>query len=661
VAEKKKATRLGSPESTEMHAFVRDIEERYNWYRGQMQDVYEASNRWWRLYLNKRADPRSRDEDWRANIFVPKPFTNVEAMTAAAVSTLTSADPIWQPEAVHDQDIERAKSVEKLLDYTARKNSYTKFLTKLSREKYVSGTSFFKTTWVEEAHEVNIVPRPGAIDGLLSAIEDAKLAGAVDPPDWQQYQQEFMQWRELVNKSGKAKIPEPPYGGPTRVVRYRGPKFTRLSIYDVILDPLVDEIDDQNFIVHRIVKPRAWVEERASKGFYNKEAVGASLNQWDGRRMSEWEAQLAQDRGILGGGETSSDPQFRDSCELLEVWQPDGEVPFAIVMNRKAVINKNPYSMPFEHGMCAISAVRNIVIPGQFFGQSALQAPESLFDELNKLRNLRSDGATLNVLPIFTKLKEVGLPDALRKIRPGSIIPMSRPDGIQALVKAPMPPEAYREPEEINREIDDAMQVYDSTRGAPATVGRVTGTEFSGRAAQAGLRGKLDIQFQEEDMLPSLHQAISLWAQMSDEPIRVKASGEPSPFKDLSKADLVESLDMQFRFRGVTKALNRDMQIQQLTLFADKFGANLLPQEMRLLMRLILEDADLRGASRVISAEGTMQKTQDYEMQRNAALGQLQAQTDQQQAAASNPPGGQAPPAPPQPPQGGGTSGPPQG
>jgi hypothetical protein len=358
----------------------------------------------------------------------------------------------------------------------------------------------------------------------------------------------------------------------------------------------------------------------------------------------------------------SSDPQYRDSCELLEVWQPDSEVPFAIIMNRKAVINKNPYTMPFEHGMCAISAVRHIVIPGQFFGQSALQAPESLFDELNKLRNLRSDGATLNVLPVFTKLKEVGLPDALRKIRPGSIIPMSRPDGIQSLVKAPMPPEAYREPEEINREIDDAMQVYDSTRGAPATIGRVTGTEFQSRASAAGARSKLDIQFQEEDMLPSIQQAISLWAQMSDEPIRVKASGEPSPFKDLSKADLVEALDMQFRFRGATKALNKDMQIQQLTLFADKFGANLLQQEMRLLMRLILEDADLRGSSRVISQEGTNQKTEDYEMQRTASLMQIDMQTKQMQAQASMPPGGQPAPQgtpggpPPPPPQEGGSS-----
>jgi hypothetical protein len=305
-----------------------------------------------------------------------------------------------------------------------------------------------------------------------------------------------------------------------------------------------------------------------------------------------------------------------------------------------------------------------VVIPGQFHGLSALQAPESLFEELNKFRNLRSDGATLNVLPVFTKLREVGLPDALRSIRPGSIIPMSRPDGIQALVKAPMPPEAYREPEEINREIDDSMQVYDSTRGAPASVGRVTGTEFQGRATQAGLRMKLDALFMEEDLLPSVQQSLSLYSQMSDEPFRVKISGQPSPFVDLSKQDFIEALDMQFRFRGATKARNLDMQVQQLTMFAEKFGANLVPGEMRLLMRLILESSDLRGASRVVSAEGTNEKTQDYEMQRQVALGQMQMQMAQTQAAQSAPPGGQAPPAPPQPggppPTGGGNGGPPQ-
>ena len=659
------ASRLGKAGSAEQNRWVRDVEERVLWYQQQMQEVWHNTSRWWRLYLSKRNDPRSRDEAWRANIFVPKPWTNIETMTATNVSILTSADPIWQPEAVHDKDLERAKSVERLLDYTARKNSYVKFMTKLSRDKYITGTSFFKTTWVEKSHVISVAPNPMAIADLEKASQDAVAAGAPNPPDWMTEPEAFMQWRQLVNSSGRAKVPEPPYSGEQTVVRYRGPWFSRIPVYDVYLDPFVDELEDQTLIVHRMVKPLEWVMDRTKSrdgkpAVFSAEAVDMALAGWNGFKMSEWEAQLTEDRGISGGFDAATNPEYAQAVELWECWQPDNPVPFAIIMNRKAVINKNPYTMPFEHGMCPIGATRYVVIPGQFHGQSALQAPEALFDELNKLRNLRMDGVILNTLPIFTKLKEVGLPDALRSIRPGSIIPMSRPDGIQALNRPSMPPEAFREPEEINRELDDAMQVFDSTRGAPASVGRVTGTEFQGRASQAQLRAKLDALFQEEDMLPSVHQAISLWAQMGQPESVTRASGEPNPLKDLSRSDLIEALEMDFRFRGATKAINRDMQIQQLTLFADKFGANLLPQEMRLLMRLILEQADLRGSGRVVSEEGTVEKTQDYEMQRQAALGQMQAQQAQMAAGASNPPGGQAPPpqeAPP-PQQGGGSAGP---
>lgn len=638
---------LGKPGSSEHERFIRNVELRLDWYRTQMTSIYDSISRMWRLYLCKGNDPRTRDEDWRANIFPPIGHSNIETMVASVVSILTSADPLIQPEAVSDADMDRARSLERTLDYTYRKNKVVKMLTKQAREKYVAGTSFFKTSWAEQAHIIETTARPGEAEALEAAIQAAEGSGAPAPPDWQTEPEAFEQWRTLVNNSGRAKIPSPPYSGPRTIVRYRGPVFTRIPIWNVFLDPLVDEMDDQNFIVHRMVKPRAWIEDRAEKGFYDKEAVAFASRGWDGKELEQWEVQLAEDRGIAVAGGLM-DPYFHDACELLEVWQPDTEVPFALIMNRKAVINKNPYSMPFEHGMCPISAVRHIVVPGQFYGLSALQPPETLFEELRKLRNLRSDGATLNVLPIFTKLREAGIPELVRNIRPGSIIPVSRPDAIGVLQKPAMPPEAYREPAEIKQEIADSMQVYDSTKGAPAEIGRVTGTEFESRANQAQLRMKLDALCHEEDIIPSVQQALSLWAQMSTDPIRVKVGGQPSPFVDLSRDDFIEGLDMQFRLRGATKAIKRDMVAQQLMLAADKFGAIMTPKELRLLATEFFETLDIRGSSLIISEEGTNEKQQDYEMQRQAAMAQMQMQTQQMAAQMAPAAGAQAPPAPPQ-------------
>jgi len=442
-------------------------------------------------------------------------------------------------------------------------------------------------------------------------------------------------------------VPAPPLDGPQTVVQYQGPKLHLLPLTSVYLDPLNDEMSNQNFIVYRSVKPQSWLAEQVEAGRYDAEAVAHAMQGWDGMVREQEEDDLALKMGVLSDSAASADPYYRKAVELLEVWQPGSPQPYSLILNQKARINLRPEEMPFLHGECAIGAARSTVVPGHFYGISDLKPARDLFWEKRKLRNLRVDAVTLNVLPAFTKLREVGLPEMMHKVRPGALIPVSRPDAIQSLIRDPLPGEAYQEPRELDADIADAMGIYASTKGAPASVGRVTGTEFQGRENRAQIRVKLDSIFLEEDVHPINRQMIALYAQFGDDPLRVKIGGQPDPFLTLDRSQLVEALEQQWRFRGPNKAINRDMQVQQLLMWTKTFGAVLTPSEMRLAARLVLDLEDIRGASELVSDEGTQQKTQEYEAAQAAAqaqqgAGQQQANAAQEQAPAEAGPDEQA-------------------
>lgn len=625
---------FGKPGDAAHAKFVRDLEERWMFYRDQRQNVIRDTLDAWDLYLTQKREFRAKGEEWRANMALPDAFSSVEAKIANLVGIMLSADPVIQPESVRDSDLESARSAERLLDYVLRKNSFPKWLTKLLRGRSVAGTSFYKMTWVDQAHTVTLSRSEKAVQRFEAAIaQAAQMEGVIPPPDWMTEPEAFEQWRQLVNDARHAGIPAMPLDGPQRIVRYRGPKLHVLPLTSVYLDPLIDELSEQNLIIHRVVKSAAWLEKRVAAGLYDEEAVAYAMDGWDGQRVEQEEVELAMKLGITTDAGGAADPYYAKAVELWEAWQPDAEYPYTLSLNRKAVINKNPTEMPFLHGESSIGVTRATVIPGHFYGVSDLKPPADLFWEKRKLRNLRLDAVTLNVLPAYLKLKEVGLPEMMHKIRPGALIPASRPDAIKPLLRDPLPPEAFQEPAEMDRDIADAMGVYASTKGAPAVIGRVTGTEFQGRENRAQIRFKLDSTFLEEDLLPIARQAIAMYVQMGDDPLILKVGGDPDPTLTMDRTQLMESIDTTWRFRGPNKAINRDMQVQQLLMWVQRFGNNLTPVEFRYAARLVLDLLDVRGASNLVSADGTQQKVQEYQMQVQLAQQTQRAQMTQANAA----------------------------
>ena len=138
-------------------------------------------------------------------------------------------------------------------------------------------------------------------------------------------------------------------------------------------------------------------------------------------------------------------------------------------------------------------------------------------------------------------------------------------------------------------------------------------------------------------MLPSI--ILRFYAQMGPARIKQAVGGNPDAMIDIGRNQLVEAINMRFRFRGATKNIQPDMAVQQIMQLMTASRDVLTPAERRFGLRLVLELLDIRGYSEILSAEGTQMFTDAQKKQQEAVNAQNQQVTDQAGAASVPVPG----------------------
>lgn len=594
--------------------YVRRVKLLDDHFRKQTQEFLRKTTDWWDLFLAQQEDTRDPvDEQWRSDVFVPLPFVTTRTKAAQLTEILGNTEPVWQVEATREEGTwyEQSKSIERTLEYIHRENRWRRFLYKLLTSRSVQGTVFFKTLYTKRAHTYEFFPSPGDQMKFQQAVDRALQMQAPQPPDRFADPEGFEEWRQLINKVQRyGEIPAPPVGGMKETIEYEGPVFQQIPIWALSLDPFIDELRDQKVIIHTMVKPLSAIMSRADnkKGSplpYIKANVEAAMGNWNGEVLQHEQRILAESLGL--NPMERDHPYFEQPVKIQEVWSYEEEFKYTIIMNERVVINKRPFEHPLLTTAPNIHALRNIVVPGHFYGLSDYQEPEKLFKELNTFRRIRMDGATLTTLPVFVKQAGVQLTEALRKLKPGMIVSLPTKDAIQSLIRHTLPAEAYREPQEIKFEIDDAVEVPPPLKGAQATIGRVTGTEFQGRQQQSLVKYKVDAGMVEEELMDVPPVCLSLMAQLAPEELRMKLGGDPDALIDVSRDQLIQSLGYRFRMRGATKNIDPALQIQQLNLALRTYQDALLPSERRFALKLILEMLDIRGWSGILTEQGTQQ------------------------------------------------------
>ncbi len=623
---------------------VKDADELIDVFFEQQTGIWDEYVAFWNYYFAHVEDTRTEDEKlWRSNVFPPKPQINTESKTAVIFDITTSLDSMIQAEGVGEED-EDHKAIERWFGYQNRKVRFRKKLPPMLRGISVQGTEFMHLYWAERRHTYAYTTTPQDMDDFQRALMDAVAKGAPRPvPDPVADPQTFAVWRDLVERSGKGKIPDPPITGKRFVQTYRGPMLERLSPFDVWLDPAVQEMEDQEAVFKRIVKSSRWWKSQAGPEPwqpFDPMKVAEALNKSRAGYARYSDRETTHRNAIYDilniSPSKRSDPMMEDLQEGFECFFAGdvlGEYPHIVLLNGM-VVNKMPHQMPFMHGRVPIFGMRNLVVPGTFHGISDYRPVESLFLEGAKFRRLRQDGLTISLLPVIAKLASISTPELMKRIVPGMIVPVPRLDGYSQLFQIRMPEAAFQEPREINDDVDESMAVYSAIRGQTSTIGRVPATTEQNRMTQAISRLKLVAAQFEEDMWEYAPQSLALLYEFGDQDLRVKVGGK-DPFISLPKHKILEAMEQDYVFAGATRAINREAMAVKLMEFGKVYAANLTPAEMRVLMAEVIEATGVRKASRIVSPEGTTDAVDAYEIKKRMAKMQAAMAEFKQQAGAA--------------------------
>ncbi len=639
---------FGDPEHDKL---VHDIEELEAFYRQVLAPSFTAMVKRWRLYLSERDDKRLPHEKWRANTFVPYPFSGTETKVSALCEVMNSTDPPIQAEGfdtTQPGQPDPAKKMERLHAYTLLKNRWGWQQDLGYREMVVQGTMMWKLTWENRSRMVQVHPSMEQIRAFHQAVDQAVAQGAPPPPS---DPDGFEQWRSTVNTARMfGAIPEQPLsnGGQEEIVEYRGPWLSRPFIGDLRFDPNIEDMQDQQLLIHRIVKSRKWVEERTGNDpghKFDPAQVAAAMANSQGERFSQWEDDIAAMLGLPRIAQ--ADPTYEDAVELWECWRPGKIAPYCIVMNRKAIINKTPDTMPYWHGQIPVIPVRNVPMPRRMMGISDLQSTEKLYLEMNTLHDLLLDAVLLAVMPVFTKKRGSGVVENQRYLRPGGFIDVDVADAIQTLTKFdPGLQWAFRMIQDLKSNIDETNATGPNVRGTTATIGRVSATESAGRLSQALLRTKQQVLRIEDEHQAIPSQANFLWYQFGEEKVKLRIGGDElgvDPFLNMQRSDFLQMLGVDFRFRGATKAINRELSAQQLDgwLKTATQASALTPDEIRTTLAKIYEILGHKGIGAILTSKGGAQVSSIYEagvVQAQLQVAQAQQMAQQQQQAQQAPP-----------------------
>jgi hypothetical protein len=611
-----------------------------------------------KLWLGERKDLRKPTERWRSNSWIPEPFSAEQTKTAALLELFNAQDPPWHAQGVGGEDQPKARAFERTLDYVLRGNLWASKQESLFRGMGIQGFVVLKPGWREQTWTITSRPTQQQRAAFDVAVNQAVGMGVPNPQAGMD-QAGWEAWHQSA-KMVYPQLPPLPAPGPHTIVQYRGPWLNEPSVFDLRFDPFIADWSEQPRVIHRLLKTKQWVLEQVRAGVYDEKQVEAGLRAVEDKGISTWEAAIHTAIGLTYDPEN---PAHRDLQEIWEVWETNSKFPHMVILNRCAIVNVRPDQHPYWHRQLPFIPMRNVPFYRLAHGMSDYQQLEKTFADRLTFRDLLLDALILSVMPIFLKSRTLGLGDGMRSIFPGLIVDVNDVNGWKAGWQAPQGfAELIKIGELLRSDEDDTLALWGNVRGQQATVGRVSATESSGRMNQALVRQKQQVIRLEDEFSLAIPQMFSLmnqkWPEEDQELAwlkkRVVGDDAESVFKGVNREDFVEALNMDIRFRGASRTIDKALQAQQLSDWLSRAAgiqlapgiSALMPSEIRAALRRIAETLGQKNvAADLVSAAGDEIQDAAYQLTRtNLSLQNVQAQQALQ--AAQNPqpaPAGQPP------------------
>lgn len=500
--------------------------------------------RWYKLYRSY-----TEKKDTGANLFIPYTFSAIESVVPRLISTMFASRPFIGVLPVNEESVDKAKMHEKLLDYQLTQRINTIELASMwIKEALMYGTSHIKPVW---RYEIRNVKQKVPVTSILGVSMESK------------YQD-------------------------TEIVAYDDPHVEHIDIWDIYVDPDATNVDDAEYVVHRVFRTKEHIKRMAQNGIYkNIEKIGNSFSPTSSDEIGSEERMSS-----IG---LSKSPKQQDKIELLEYWTDERII---VVANRSAIIRNEPN--PFWHGKKPFIRIVDHPVPHEYYGIGEIEPIEYLQYELNDTRNQRMDNVNLVLNRMWKVLRGSDIIPEQLISRPGGFIEVDDMGDIEEIKFTDVTSSSYKEEEEIKRDIDRTVGVFDYARGE-TTDRRETATTASILSNAANERFKLKVQLMEDMGLRRLGlMLIQLNQQFIDSERVIRVVGDDGVnFEILSPEDIMGEFDIMPIGSTVEPIINKETRVNQLiSLYGVMKDSPHINQSE--FLKKILETADIKDTSRII-------------------------------------------------------------
>lgn len=313
------------------------------------------------------------------------------------------------------------------------------------------------------------------------------------------------------------------------IVDFDDPTLEVVNLYDFFIDPEATDIQEAQWIIHRYWKT---IDEIEQAGCYkNVSKLKRHL-----ARVEKSAAEL--ERKELAFGSQAEQDDTVDKVELWEMWDSDG---LTVVAAGEIIVREQ--KTPFWHGKKPFIALRDSIVPHEFYGKGEIEPVIKLQHAINTIQNQIIDNRT-QVLMNMWKVTGENIDESELIYRPNGVIHLSNEfEKVDPIVPPDLTGNAQKDLSFLKADIQQALGIYDYSKGAESGINKTaTGIGLVQEAANARFNHK--IQLLEESIKKLGDIILALYQQfITDEKVLRVVGDKGEEFIRVLPKDIAGSYD----------------------------------------------------------------------------------------------------------------------
>lgn len=317
------------------------------------------------------------------------------------------------------------------------------------------------------------------------------------------------------------------------VISSEMPQFSVLDIFDFLVDPREEGVDDGVGVIHKRdnVHFQELLLNKEALGYFNLDIIELMLNSIDAKNREESE----QESKFSSRGVSYSSGKIDETrLNIKEYWgrfsltgEIEDEREYVITTVNNSIVIRIEEN---KRGSRPFVVARDMPVPNEFYGIGQTEALESLQVELNWLRGQRMDNANLVNNAMWLVDNDSGVDPSQLCSKPGNIIFKNPGTTVQALQVGDIKSSSYKEEDQINRDFQTVSGTMDTTDrgGSKGFTNTATGQRI--RNEESSARFQYKIENLEEAIQQIGKKMLILAAENADQNVLIRKLNESGEF-----------------------------------------------------------------------------------------------------------------------------------